>query len=220
MRISTTSIESFRLWSDPEQEWMTEDELIASIRGEFVPTPAVRLGSAFGKVLETPDLYVSTDGFECGSYVFPSDVMLPALALMDHERGVFEAKSTRQYGDCTVVAKADQLVGARLIEHKTTLGYFDFDKYAESYQWRFMADIFRPVSVTYHVFLLSDITPDVDHEARLTFTNEITLRGIETFTLYPYPALHDDCAELVRTFAEYVTLRGLDGLLRERQRAA
>jgi hypothetical protein len=36
---------------------MTEADLIASIKGEFVPTPAVLLGSAFGKVLETPDHY-------------------------------------------------------------------------------------------------------------------------------------------------------------------
>ena len=210
MRISATTLESFRLWSQPDQEWMSEDQLIASIRGEFTPTPAVELGKAFGAVLETPDTYVTTGGFQYGSYFFPDDVMRPALALTDHEHGVFEAKGTREYGDCTVVAKADQLVGARLYEHKTTLGYFDFDKYAASCQWRFMADIFRPVSITYHVFLLDGSDED----------GPIDLRGIESFTLYPYQGLHDDCAALVREFSAYVTARGLDGLLRDRQRAA
>lgn len=208
MRISTTTLESFRLWSQPDQDWMSEESLIATIRGEFVPTPAVLLGKAFGKVLETPDPFVVPGGYRCGDYFFADAVMSPALALMDR-RGVFEAKATKDYGPYTVVAMADQLSGARLIEHKTTLGYFDFDKYAASCQWRFMADIFEPVSITYHVFLLA--------EGR---DGAIELRGIESFDLYPYPAMHADCGGLVREFAEYVTARGLDGLLRERQRAA
>lgn len=208
MRISTTTIESFRLWSQPDQDWMSEDSLIATIRGEFVPTPAVLLGKAFGRVLETPEPFMVPGGYRYGDYFFDSDVMCPAMALMDR-RGVFEAKATRDYGNCTVVAMADQLSGARLIEHKTTLGTFDFDKYAASCQWRFMADIFQPVSITYHVFLLAE---DKD--------GSIRLRGVESFDLYPYPGLHIDCADLVRQFAAYVTTRGLDGLLRERQRVA
>ncbi|HVQ15609.1 MAG TPA: hypothetical protein VMS40_18535, partial [Vicinamibacterales bacterium] len=65
MRISTTTLESFRLWSDPEQEWMSEDELIATICGKFVPNHAVKRGAAFGKVLETPDPYRVSGGFIC-----------------------------------------------------------------------------------------------------------------------------------------------------------
>lgn len=209
MRISTTTLESFRLFSQPDQEWMSEDELLATIRGEFTPTPAVRLGQAFGKVLETPWSYQLDAGYTCGGYLFPAHVMAPALALMDHERGVFEAKGTKQYGDCTVVAKADQMVGARLIEHKSTLGTFDFDKYAHSYQWRFMVDIFQPVSLTYHVFLLAEERD-----------GSIGLRGIETFNFFPYAQLHADCWHLLRQFTSYVTAKGLDGLLRDRQRVA
>jgi hypothetical protein len=211
MRISTTTLDSFRLWSQPDQDWMTEADLLASIRGEFVPTPPVLLGKAFGRVLEAPDQYYS-DGlpgeYRCDGYVFPVDVMAPAMALMD-PKGIYEAKATKDYGDCTVVAMADQLSGARLIEHKTTLGTFDFDKYAASYQWRFMVDIFQPVSVTYHVFLVEETAPC-----------HVGLRGIESFTLYPYAGLHEDCADLVRRFAAYARLRGVDGLLRERQQAA
>lgn len=208
MRISTTTLESFRLWSQPDQDWMSEDSLQATIRGEFVPTPPVLIGKAFGRVLEKPDDFWVPGGYHCDGYSFDNAVMDPCLALMDRQ-GVYEAKATKRYGDCDVVAMADQLIGARLVEHKTTLGYFDFDKYADSCQWRFMADIFEPVSITYHVFLLADNGNGV-----------IELRGIESFNFYPYERLHEDCAALVRDFADYVTLRGLDGLLRERQRAA
>lgn len=213
MRISTTTLESFRLFCEPDQEWMTEDALLATIRGEFVPTPAVRLGKAFGKVLENPDAYLTPIGYvfdDAGylEYQFSHATMEPCLALIDRN-GIFEAKAAKRYGECDVVAVADHLLGAHLSEFKTTCSTFDFDKYAASCQWRFMVDIFQPAIVTYHVFLLDDHGNGV-----------VELRGIESFNLYPYAALHQECAALVATFADYVTAKGLDGLLRERQKAA
>lgn len=208
MRISTTTLESFRLWSNPDQDWMSEEELIQSIRGIWTPTPRVELGQAFGHVLEAPERFAVSGGYQHGRYFFSADMMAPALAVFDR-RGVFEAKATKQYGPHTVVAKADQLIGARIIENKTTLSGFNFDKYAESYQWRFMADIFEPEAITYHVFCLSEDTAGVTD-----------LRSIETFNLFPYAACHEDCCALLSRFVEYVTFRGLDAHLNERQRAA
>lgn len=208
MRISTTTLESYRLFMEPDQDWMPEAELLATIRGEFRPTPAVLLGHAFGKVLEDPDRYQVPGGYRFGDFSFSESTLAPALALIDR-RGVFEAKATKAYGACTVVAKADHLRGAHLSEFKTTGFTFNFDKYAASCQWRFMVDLFEASKVTYHVFLLDD------HENGVA-----ELRGIETFNLYPYAALHQDCGDLVTRFAAYVTAKGLDGLLRDRQRLA
>lgn len=212
MRISATQLESFRLFM--EQDWMTEDELHATIRGEFTGNHKVNLGSAFGRVLEDPLAHIvpGAPGFMARAggevFEFSDDVMEPCFDLMDRG-GVFEAKLTKDYGDCTVVAKADQIVGARLIEHKTTLSSFDFEKYAASYQWRFMADIFQPKVITYHVFCLSEAPNGV-----------IGLRGIESFNLFPYARLHADCCALLGEFREYVIAKGLDGALRARQAAA
>lgn len=193
----------------PDQDWMTEQALIDTITGKFEPTVPVLIGSAFGKVLEDPDRFKVPGGYRCGGYTFDEATMREPLALMDHRYGVFEAKGSRAYGPVDVVAKADQIVGAHLKEHKTTLGTFDFDKYAASCQWRFMADIFEPAKITYHVFLLED------HE-----NGVVSLKGIESFDLYPYPGLHDDCCALLNRFVDYVTLKGFDALLRERQRVA
>jgi hypothetical protein len=213
VRISATQIESFRLWRDPEQEWMTEESLIDTIKGVFVPNHKINLGSAFGKVLEDPDRYMVPGGFrrKAGGewFEFGRDVIEPCLALIDR-RGIFEAKAIAHYDDgIDVVSKADHLYGAHLSEFKTTLGQFDFDKYAESCQWRFMADAFQPRRITYRVFCLDEATNGV-----------ISLKDIHSFDLYPYQGLRDDCARLVREFAAYVTAKGLDGLLRERQAAA
>ena len=214
MRISTTTLESYRLWS--EQDWMAEEALIATITGVFVPTHKVLVGQAFGHVLEDPTPYQVEGGYRYGDFTFSEETMAPALALFDR-RGVFEAKATKEYGNCTVVAKADQLLGTELIENKTTLSTFAFDKYATSYQWRFMVDIFEPSQVTYHVFCLSEDRDGVSEDRDGT---TITLRSIESFHLYPYAALHGDCCDLLRQFVNYVTARGLDGLLRERQQMA
>lgn len=209
MRISATTLESYRLWRDPDQEWMSEDDLRDSILNIWKPTHKVELGSAFGKVLEDPDRYLAPGGFRCDGFAFARDVMEPCLDVVDR-RGVFEAKALKRYGDVDVVSKADHVFGARLSEFKTTTSSFDVKRYLDSYQWRFMADAFQPSVITYHVFCLYECQSN----------GVIELRSIESFNLFPYPNLQDDCGELLREFCGYVTARGLDTVLRQRQEAA
>jgi hypothetical protein len=175
------------------------------------------VGQAFGAVLENPDRYrvdhgyrVSVRGVSADVIELSDDVMGPALALIDRERTVFEPKALKAYGPHDVVARADQMVGARLIETKATLGSFDFDKYADGCQWRFMVDIFQPVSVTYQVFCLTE------SEAN----GVISLKDVHSFSLFPYAGVSDDCAALVADFAEYVERKGLTAVLDKRQREA
>jgi len=208
MRISTTTLESFRLFCDPEQDWMSEADLIATIKGEFVPTPAVELGKAFGLILETPDTYRVPGGYRCNGYSFDDATLREPLLRIDR-RGVFEAKAVKAYGPHDVVAKADHLLGAHLSEFKTTLSTFNFEKYAASCQWRFMADLFEPTRITYHVFSLDDHGNTV-----------VTLRGIDSFDLYPYADLHADCCDLVDRFVTYVRAKGLESVLQSRQASA
>jgi hypothetical protein len=195
MRISTTTLESFRLFMD--QDWMAEADLINSIKGIREETPQMRLGTAFHSVLETPDHYRVPLGYLCDGFSFPDATMQQPLDLIDR-RGVFEVKATKQFGPHTVVAKADHIVGTSIAEHKTTCSSFDVDKYLQSYQWRFECAIFEPSSITYRVFCLEDPKEHIVH-----------LRSIETATVYPYPALERDCAQLVRRFIDYVTQRKL-----------
>ena len=217
MRISTTTLESFRLFMQPDNEWMAEDDLIATIRGQFTGNHKVWLGQAFGSVIETPERYRIAGGYRVDglrgcpeSFVLGDDVMGPLLALVDRDRTVFEAKGSKRYGVHDVVARADQMVGARIVETKSTLSTFDFDKYATSCQWRFYLDIFDAVSVTYHVACLSE------SEAN----GVIGLRGVESFTLYPYAGMRADLDALIQEFCGYVEARGLAAHLDQRQREA
>lgn len=198
MRISTTTLESFRLW---RRGRVPEAELVATIKGEFVPTPRVRLGRAYGRILEAPDLHRVPDGYACDGYRFEADVVDPALATIDR-RGLFEVKATREYGAHTVVAKADYALGGDLEEFKTRLGSYRPEKYAESCQWRFELNLFGALSITYKVFRLSQ--------------DPIALEAIEVLPLYPYPTLHADCGALVEAFVAYVERRGLAFYLQPR----
>lgn len=216
LRISATTLESFRLYMDPAIEWMTEDDLLATIRGEFVPTHDVSRGLAFGLVLAKPDAYRVAGGYQVRVnhevFTFDSVTMHGPLAALDHRRGCFELKAEKRYSvgvEALVVSKADYIIGAHLREFKTTDSAPNFDKYERSVQWRLMADAFEPELVTYDVFQLDD------HE-----NGVVELRDTFSFNLYPYPALHDDCRRIVGEFCDYVRLKGLEGLLERRQQKA
>jgi hypothetical protein len=201
MRVSATAIESFRLWKDPEQEWMTEADLVDTILRRGPSSPAMRLGVAFGSVIESPDEFRVRDGFLADGFKFHHSVMDPVLAKYDR-RGLFEVKGYQQYDDVLVVCKADQLLGAQIVETKTT-GRFDFEKYAASAQWRLMADTFLPKVITYRVFTVDVLAGD---DVDITDTNE--------FNLFPYAGLHADCEALVEEFRAFVIGKGLDEPLR------
>jgi hypothetical protein len=199
MRISATTLEAFRLWRD--SSWMDESRLQAQIRGEFEPTHKVLLGKAYGRVLEKPDTYRVAGGYACDGFRFEEDVVAPALREIDR-RGIFECKATKRYGAHTVVAKADHLLGLVITEFKTRLGEYHAERYAGSYQWRFMVDLFDAHQVVYQVFRLAE--------------RPLRLTAIEALPLYPYPNLRDDCAALVDEFVGYVRRCRLEAYLPDR----
>lgn len=212
MRISTTVLESFRLFMEPEQEWMEESELLDTICNRWTPNHLVNIGQAFGLVLRDPERFKVSGGYRVTPrgttdvIELDDDVMDPALALIDRAHAVFEPKAVGVYAGHDVVTKADQLVGAQIIETKARLSSFDFDKYAASCQWRYLLDTFQAKALTYQVYCL--------HEAT---NNVISLNSIETFTLYPYAGMRQDCERLVRDFDAYVTAKGLKDALDARQ---
>lgn len=209
MRISATLLESFRYWSeieDPETADKKEAELQASIRGEFTPSPAMRIGTAYHKLVERPQL--ALDGvYEYDGLRFDP----PAIDTLHYALpvGLFEVKATRELivDGCavTLVTKCDHIAGASITEIKTTLGTFDAEKYLASYQWRVMVMLFDAMRVTYRVACLIE---DADR---------FVLRSLESITVYPYPDLKADVMELMDAFIAYVRARGLQNYLLPRE---
>lgn len=224
MRISTTQLESFRLFIQPDNEWMTEASLIETLKGIFTPNDAILLGLAWGSVLESPNQYAVDGGFRIvprnGAvpvFFRQEDVERACAAGVDHRIGVFEAKAVKRYGSVDVVSKADQITGARLWEFKATTGTFDPEKYLASCQWRYMVDAFEPSLVTYLIFewAMKSRNDQWVTNARGEWAPE--LWDVHAMNCYPYPGLSSDCAALVRELQAFIQSRDLAWLFERRQ---
>lgn len=240
LRVGCTTLEAFRLFLDPDNEWFTEKKFIDQLLGLDPPSPALFLGDAFGKVLEKPERYAIGATDRRGVYVpgywvdeprypvpffFSAETMAEPLLLMDHVGGMFEVKATGIYGGgaLEVVGKADQLVGLRVKEHKTST-YFDIEKYLPSVQWKFMAAMFDAPVVTYHVFVMDFdetevLAPSIGLPGFQTFATA-TVKSIESFNVYPYAGMRLELEALVAHFLEFVGSRGLVPALVERSTRA
>lgn len=205
MRISTTALESYRLFCLPDQEWMTEADLQQSILGDVPKDRPMLIGLAFEDIVRHPGLFAVSGGYIARGYQFSGAEMDPIIRSFDR-RGLWQVKTTKMYGPHTVVSKADYLLGAALTEIKTKDGQFDIDRYLHSYQWRFMADAFGPGRIEYRVFRVNDHGNSV-----------IEIKDEDRFPVYPYPELHADCARLVDDFAAFVTVKGWAPELERRQ---
>lgn len=208
MRVSATALDAFRHFMEPDQEWLSAEELDRQILGVSTPGDAAKIGSAFGRLIEKgPEQFLQYGGLYVVDGVSFDLSFDPMLARYDR-RGLFEVKGTRLFGDVLIVAKADQLFGAQLIETKTTSSGFDFEKYAKAWQWRLMAAIWQPAVVTYRVAVIDDAGPYV------------SLREHVEFNVFPYAAMVDDCTRAVAEFRDYAVSRGLDHALRHKQAIA
>ena len=59
LRISTTTVEQYRKYM--ADEYVTEPELIQSIKGIFIPRRVMDLGSAYHDILESPEKFKQPD---------------------------------------------------------------------------------------------------------------------------------------------------------------
>jgi hypothetical protein len=143
-------------------------------------------------MLENPGQVPRPRRLPCNGLSFDDATMREPLALVDR-RGVFQVKSTKAYGDCTVVAKADTIVGAHIGEWKTTTSTFDVEKYLQSCQWRFELDIFGAPQLTYHVFC-STTTATASSSSGHPFVQRVRVSRPAPGLLQPAAPLRDVCA--------------------------
>ena len=217
MRVSTTVLEAFRRFS--REEWMSEGEILATIRGEIPKNDKMRIGTAYGNIVRWPREFAEGGGFYGLDGIRFTDRAVDEMLQRIGRFGVYEAKSYLPFdNDIMIVAKVDHLFGTDISEIKTTLDSFDSDKYMASYQWRFYILAFQAPRVTYQVAELKLVSLKDDREPII---EAYGLRNpIASLRVYPYPNLEADCRNLVNEFRNFVIDYKLDDLLRERQREA
>lgn len=202
MRISVTLLDQFRLYQT--EDWLTEASLLASIRGEFVPTPMVKAGMAYEKAIQEPGRYRTKAGlYAVDGFTF-SALSVESVAMFFDPSGIWQAKETLLLDvsgePVTVVAKVDHAAGNGINELKTRWSGFDCEKYMDAHQWRWYLIVFGAAFVQYTVVCMKD--PD-----------EPTFESIERFRVYPYPGMREDCTGLLHEFVDYVRAKGLEKYL-------
>lgn len=230
IRVSATIIELFRQYIKEENFFgnlvMPIEKLIANIKGEKESSLEQSIGIAFHEVLEKPfdsyDRYARNCGGEEGFMAlngncFEYDIIVPAYTIIDYNFP-FEVKSNKIYhidGEfIKVVAKADQLEGRWVNEHKTSFGSiyltregeltsgesYEFDRYYKSFQWRFYLDIFEADRVQYKIFELANDK---------TNNHRLKLLDIHTPSFVPYPDLQSDINNILSEFLIFINNQNL-----------
>lgn len=182
MLARVSDIETFRLWRQGDDPVEALVERIVSRE----PTEAMRVGTAFHKVLERArvgDVLMAeeADGF---TFHMPDGMLsLPPVR---------EIRSSKDYGDLTVTGKADYIAGRIIGDHKTRGGPFDAEQYLAGYQWRFYLDIFNGTEFRWTVFEIREVGPC---EYGVSLPHHLHT--------HRYPGLHDDCARLAADYLEF-----------------
>lgn len=189
MRFRVSEVESFRQWREDDDAEL--ETLLARLRGETPPSPAMLAGTAFHKCLEMSPTGLTVTELVADDYrfTFAGDfaVELPAI------REVRASKTWLVDGEpVTISGQLDAIHGRRVEDHKTT-GRFDPERYLTGYQWRlylliFGADLFR-----WNVFEITE----TDEPGHWQVFAQHRLEQCR------YPEMERDCERLVTDLARF-----------------
>lgn len=204
MRVSATTLESFRRVL---AGFKPEEELIASLTGQFVPTRRIQIGSAFDAVLESIALgrySPAGDVVTSGGFSFLKSEVRESVLPFVRAGGLPQVKARRPFliddEVWNLTAKLDRVVGLTIDEFKTTKT-FDFDTYYESMQWPCYLAVFEgSTSVRYTVFEVEESGED---------PGLVNIEAAHRFSLYPWAGLDQLCASAIREFAWWAAARGM-----------
>lgn len=187
MRISVTDLDSFRYFKATED--MDLAALLARLRREEPPSPAMLAGRAFHKVLEKA-AWESADTAEADGYKFHfrADCVIPWLPVRELKG---EIVLPSPVGSVTLVGVVDGIDGA-IYDHKLTKR-FDAERYADSYQWRCYLVMFFAQKFVYNVF-----------EGEQDETGDYNIWGFHSLTFYAYESMRADVLREVGELAELI----------------
>lgn len=193
LRASATDIDALRFYlypPIPETE-IELGELLARLRREQPPTPAMLAGTALHKALENAAAG-DHKGFASDDYTFSFEIDAD-LDLPD----IREMKATREYlidgCEVTLVGKVDGIHGKRIDDHKLT-ERFDAEKYLDSYQWRIYLEVFGADEFRWNVF-----------EGRPTVEGgkDYLIRAVHPLRMRRYPGIAADVERELHRFVAF-----------------
>lgn len=188
MRLSVTGLEAYRYYCDSEEASL--EALLAQLRKETPPTPAMLAGSALHKALEnlkpSGDVFsLEQDGHKF-KFTGECNVCLPDVRELKGEMTLQTSA-----GPVTLVGVVDGMNGTEVFDHKLT-ARFDAERYADSYQWRCYLVMFGGQKFTYNAFVGKEEEP-----------NEWVIYDFHPLSFYAYPEMRDEVQREVDGFAQF-----------------
>lgn len=189
MTFRVSHVEAFRRYQQDEE--MSLEDLVATIRGERPPTVAMEAGTAFHRALELSPTGMEAESLGANNYTFnivgDIELELPPV------REVRASKTWVVDGlPIAISGQVDAIDGKSVHDHKTT-GRFDPDRYVAGCQWKMYLDIFGADHFRWNVFEIA-VTDDP-----LTWD----VFAFHRLEQYRYPGMEKDCAGLVASLARF-----------------
>lgn len=190
-KVSPTLLDSYRSVRGQTKWEKSPGELINQIKGAFIPTEAMRFGTAIHKYIE--------DGESSELMKEEKQQLYPAY--MRFEDAAKEQKIRSPLTDKIVVSMiADAVEGRVGHEFKTGASWYGVDTYTDSAQWKLYALSYDLDEVVYHHFQYGKKRP-------VTFK-------YRTFNFYPYVGMRDEMIQLSEDFIDWAIKVGVDGHLK------
>lgn len=190
--VRASTVDSFRLYSDPDVDFISAEEMDARLLGvALLPNAAMQLGT---------DFHAAVAGDYVGARLFDPDTIARA-------RHGLEGASSEVFGSVVLdvdgtpvrlTGHADWLLGQDMVELKTSDKPIPLDRYADAIQWRCYCVLFGIERVVYRLVHLDEDKNGV-----------VFAKSIDDVTLYRYPGLLDDVVACLRSLLGYVRARGL-----------
>jgi hypothetical protein len=201
VRISVTLIDQYRKFM--LDEYVSEQDLIESVKGVWKPTRKVLCGQSFDSIVQDPLRYQTEDGYSCDGISWPGGEMEEkVLPLFQHIK-TWQPKEIRPVTvnetPVNLVTKVDALDADGIVEVKTTWSGFDYERYQAAHQWRHYLLNFGAKWIRYHVF-----------DWREPASGPFKLYGVETFTLYPYAGMEAECLETLGGLVDFIKSKKLE----------
>jgi hypothetical protein len=190
--VRATTVESFRLYKDPECSFISPEEMDARLRGEQSDAgPAAALGTAFHEAVA---------GTYIGALLFDDRSVEKARRGLGGVPSEVDGSITLDVLGTPVrlTGHADYLLGLDLLDLKTSSKPIPPDRHADSMQWRVYCVIFGAKRVTYRHVQLDEDDDGV-----------IYAKSIDDVVMYPYPELHADVVRCLASLLDYARTRGL-----------
>lgn len=213
-KVSVSVLEKFRRFQTGTTEYDTEQALLDTIMGKFVPNDKVKFGSAIHKIIERFNREAYNGEMYVDDFILSSEQYRPALEyrkqhpLMIHEVPISKVYQTRDL-QLLVTGRADGIEGVEIRDIKAKFSLPLWSEYYVSYQWRFYLSMFGLDTFWYDIFEVRDFPPAI-----------INGRAIGAYVLEPesfqclrYDALEDDVLTLCNDFAEFMIRKNYLNLL-------